>query len=163
MAATLDDALRRLSASGPECVTGSSNHAPMVIEALVHAGRGDAVIAWLERYAAVLAPAPAPPPLDVSTILGDAGSYAAYAGQLRFIVSLVALYAPDGPARDVTPDEGGLVDRAIASGDEHAIKAAVAAMDAHRTFGGDALAAGAALVEEIERSVPASCGETPRR
>ncbi|MFL5300632.1 MAG: GNAT family N-acetyltransferase [Anaeromyxobacteraceae bacterium] len=332
MAATLDDALRRLSASGPECVTGSSNHAPMVIEALLHAGRGDAVIAWLERYAAVLAPAPEPPLLDVSPILGDAGSYAAYAGQLRrelqelswtdvacwwieqlapglsgaaghgwirtghalraltaaatperldelaralaywaaeyrelpghlaprgarspeqvlasiddsarvaeggsisaaleglarhratfeasvnalapeyldrramvraassailrggfsrpivfthaltaawamnpildvvgskwepalaayvwqFIVSLVALYAPDGPARDVSPDEGGLVDRAIATGYEHAIMAAVAAMDAHRTFGGDVLAAGAALVEEIGRSV----------
>ncbi|MFL5303091.1 MAG: GNAT family N-acetyltransferase, partial [Anaeromyxobacteraceae bacterium] len=51
---------------------------------------------------------------------------------------------------------GGLVDRAIATGDEHAIKAAVAAMDAHRTFGGDVLAAGAALVEEIERSVRAT-------
>jgi hypothetical protein len=83
MAATLDDALRRLSASGPECVTGSSNHAPTVIEALVHAGRGDAAIAWLERYAAVLAPAPAPPPLDVCLILGVAGSYAADGGQLR--------------------------------------------------------------------------------
>src|SRR5689334_24522382 len=83
MAATLDDALRRLSASGPECVTGSSNHAPMVIEALVHAGRGDAAIAWLEGYAAVLAPAPGPPPPVAAPILGVARSYAAYAGQLR--------------------------------------------------------------------------------
>jgi len=47
--ATLDDALDRLAAYGPDLGNGFTNHAPMAIEALCALGRGDAAVPWLER------------------------------------------------------------------------------------------------------------------
>ncbi|MCQ8193105.1 questin oxidase family protein [Streptomyces rugosispiralis] len=47
---TLDEALERLHASGPERHGWLSNHAPMAVEALVRHGQGRAVHRWLDRY-----------------------------------------------------------------------------------------------------------------
>lgn len=46
-----EEALARIAAAAPEDVAGLSNHAPMVSEALVVLGHGDAVARWLEGYA----------------------------------------------------------------------------------------------------------------
>ncbi|MEV2251065.1 questin oxidase family protein [Streptomyces sp. NPDC050147] len=48
---TLDEALQRLHASGPERLGRLTNHAPMAVEALAAHGRADAVHRWLELYA----------------------------------------------------------------------------------------------------------------
>lgn len=45
-----DEALLRIEPRGPEYGGGLSNHGPMVLEALYHLGRADAVPAWLDRY-----------------------------------------------------------------------------------------------------------------
>ncbi|WP_275559859.1 questin oxidase family protein [Streptomyces sp. 5-6(2022)] len=47
---TLDEALERLHASGPERHGWLSNHAPMAVEALVRHGQGRTVHRWLDRY-----------------------------------------------------------------------------------------------------------------
>ncbi|MFF4170827.1 questin oxidase family protein [Streptomyces sp. NPDC001744] len=47
---TLDEALERLHASGPERGGWLSNHAPMAVEALVRHGRASAVHRWLDQY-----------------------------------------------------------------------------------------------------------------
>ncbi|MBU3864060.1 DUF4243 domain-containing protein [Streptomyces sp. 4503] len=47
---TLDEALERLHASGPERAGWLSNHAPMAVEALVRHGQGRTVHRWLDRY-----------------------------------------------------------------------------------------------------------------
>jgi hypothetical protein len=47
----LDEALARLAPTGPEYMGRLANHAPMTVEALVTLGRGDAVGAWIDRYA----------------------------------------------------------------------------------------------------------------
>ncbi|MFE9060961.1 questin oxidase family protein [Streptomyces violaceusniger] len=47
---TLDEALERLHASGPEHEGWLSNHAPMAVEALVRHGQGRTVHRWLDRY-----------------------------------------------------------------------------------------------------------------
>lgn len=47
---TLDEALERLHASGPERDGWLSNHAPMAVEALVRHGRAPAVHRWLDHY-----------------------------------------------------------------------------------------------------------------
>src|SRR3954452_13186475 len=47
----LDEALERLQGFGPEYgPNGFSNHGPMAADALVHLGRGDAVIGWVDSY-----------------------------------------------------------------------------------------------------------------
>ncbi|MEU3738508.1 questin oxidase family protein [Streptomyces sp. NPDC032198] len=48
---TLDEALQRLHASGPERLGRLTNHAPMAVEALAAHGRAGAVHRWLELYA----------------------------------------------------------------------------------------------------------------
>ncbi|BAJ26186.1 MULTISPECIES: questin oxidase family protein [Kitasatospora] len=48
---TLDEALQRLHACGPERLGRLTNHAPMAVEALAARGRADAVHGWLDRYA----------------------------------------------------------------------------------------------------------------
>ncbi|WP_409058218.1 questin oxidase family protein [Streptomyces sp. SYP-A7185] len=48
---TLDEALQRLHASGPERLGRLTNHAPMAVEALAAHGRADAVHRWLDLYA----------------------------------------------------------------------------------------------------------------
>lgn len=57
---TLDAALERLHAYGPEYDGGLSNHAPMVVEALDHAGRSGDIDPWLDTYRNRLEPHPAP-------------------------------------------------------------------------------------------------------
>src|SRR5947199_5137443 len=52
----LDEALDRLSGSGPGLANGNFNHAPMVAEALCALGRPEAVIPWIERYRDRLVP-----------------------------------------------------------------------------------------------------------
>ncbi|MDJ1132908.1 questin oxidase family protein [Streptomyces iconiensis] len=47
---TLDEALVRLHASGPERMGWLSNHAPMAVEALVRHGEAPAVHRWIDRY-----------------------------------------------------------------------------------------------------------------
>ncbi|MEU4891030.1 questin oxidase family protein [Streptomyces sp. NPDC044780] len=47
---TLDEALERLHAAGPEHRGWLSNHAPMAVEALVRHGHGRVVHRWLDRY-----------------------------------------------------------------------------------------------------------------
>ncbi|WNF27600.1 questin oxidase family protein [Streptomyces sp. C11-1] len=47
---TLDEALERLHASGPERDGWLSNHAPMAVEALVRHGQAPVVQRWLDRY-----------------------------------------------------------------------------------------------------------------
>ena len=47
----LDQTLERLASRGPAYAGGLANHAPMVAEALVTLGRGDAVGRWVDWYA----------------------------------------------------------------------------------------------------------------
>ncbi|GIE78853.1 hypothetical protein Aph02nite_48030 [Actinoplanes philippinensis] len=47
----LDEALDRLRDTGPERDGWLSNHAPMAVEALVHAGHSDRVHRWIDDYA----------------------------------------------------------------------------------------------------------------
>lgn len=54
----LDQALEHLGDHGPELRNGMTTHAPMVAEALCALGRPDAVMPWLERYAAQALPRP---------------------------------------------------------------------------------------------------------
>lgn len=64
---TLDEALQRLHASGPERLGRLTNHAPMAVEALAAHGRADAVHRWLELYAPKLEEYPS----AVGPITGD--------------------------------------------------------------------------------------------
>ncbi|MFF3644055.1 questin oxidase family protein [Streptomyces sp. NPDC002564] len=57
---TLDEALQRLHASGPERLGRLTNHAPMAVEALAARGRPDAVHRWLDLYAPKLEEFPSP-------------------------------------------------------------------------------------------------------
>ncbi|MFJ8662335.1 questin oxidase family protein [Streptomyces sp. NPDC093795] len=57
---TLDEALERLHATGPERHGRLTNHAPMAVEALVHRGQAPAVHRWLDRYAHKLEEPPPP-------------------------------------------------------------------------------------------------------
>ncbi|MHC3474570.1 questin oxidase family protein [Streptomyces sp. 7R007] len=50
----LEEALERLHTTGPERLGRLTNHAPMVVEALVARGRADAVHRWLDLYRAKL-------------------------------------------------------------------------------------------------------------
>lgn len=47
---TLDEALERLHATGPERDGWLSNHAPMAVEALVRHGQAPTVHRWLDHY-----------------------------------------------------------------------------------------------------------------
>lgn len=64
---TLDEALQRLHAWGPERLGRLTNHAPMAVEALAARGRSDAVHRWLDVYAPKLEEYPN----AVGTITGD--------------------------------------------------------------------------------------------
>lgn len=55
---TLDEALERLHATGPEFHGFLSNHGPMAVEALVRHGRAGTVHRWLDRYTAQLEDVP---------------------------------------------------------------------------------------------------------
>ncbi|MFC7303941.1 questin oxidase family protein [Streptomyces monticola] len=57
---TLDEALQRLHATGPERLGRLTNHAPMAVEALAAHGRGAAVHRWLDLYSHKLEDFPAP-------------------------------------------------------------------------------------------------------
>ncbi|MGW5617625.1 questin oxidase family protein [Streptomyces sp. NPDC003877] len=57
---TLEEALERLHASGPERLGRLTNHAPMVVEALAAHGRADAVHRWLDLYRPKLEDFPRP-------------------------------------------------------------------------------------------------------
>jgi hypothetical protein len=71
----LDEALDRLGDYGPEFGGGLSNHAPMVVEALVRLGRGDAVAGWVDAYVdrleRPLSPSARPPTLGDFGTVGD--------------------------------------------------------------------------------------------
>ncbi|MEV8018382.1 questin oxidase family protein [Streptomyces sp. NPDC086554] len=66
-AGTLDEALQRLHASGPERLGRLTNHAPMAVEALAAHGRSGAVHRWLDLYAPKLEEFPG----TVETVTGD--------------------------------------------------------------------------------------------
>ncbi|MYW69273.1 DUF4243 domain-containing protein [Streptomyces sp. SID8379] len=57
---TLDEALQRLHATGPERLGRLSNHAPMAVEALAARGRAGSVHRWLDLYAPRLEEFPDP-------------------------------------------------------------------------------------------------------
>ncbi|MFE2235932.1 questin oxidase family protein [Streptomyces sp. NPDC059442] len=57
---TLDEALERLHATGPERNGWLSNHAPMAVEALVRRGQAPTVHRWLDRYRHKLEDMPSP-------------------------------------------------------------------------------------------------------
>ncbi|MET9643668.1 questin oxidase family protein [Streptomyces syringium] len=57
---TLDEALRRLHACGPEYRGYLSNHGPMAVEALARRGRAGTVHRWLDAYEARLEDVPSP-------------------------------------------------------------------------------------------------------
>ncbi|NSC25170.1 questin oxidase family protein [Streptomyces albus subsp. chlorinus] len=77
---TLDEALERLHASGPEREGWLSNHAPMAVEALVRHGQAARVHRWIDGYAAKLEDMPAQdsPVTDANwaEALGDPGRLA---------------------------------------------------------------------------------------
>jgi hypothetical protein len=50
MATTLDEALDIIHNTGPDLVSGNSNHGPMVVETLCVLERPDAVLPWLAAY-----------------------------------------------------------------------------------------------------------------
>lgn len=50
MSATIDEVLDILHRTGPDLVSGNSNHGPMAAEALFALGRPDAVLPWIEGY-----------------------------------------------------------------------------------------------------------------
>jgi len=54
----LDEALTRLTGTGPEFGGGLANHGPMAAEALLALGRADAVEPWVDRYRRRLDAAP---------------------------------------------------------------------------------------------------------
>ncbi|WP_163567752.1 questin oxidase family protein [Fodinicola feengrottensis] len=60
MNVVLDEALDRLSATGPEFRGGLSNHGPMVVEALVRLGCDDDVEHWVDGYLPQLDERPRP-------------------------------------------------------------------------------------------------------
>ncbi|MEU6677916.1 questin oxidase family protein [Streptomyces sp. NPDC046925] len=64
---TLDEALQRLHASGPERLGRLTNHAPMAVEALAAHGLSGAVHRWLELYAPKLEEYPS----SIEPITGD--------------------------------------------------------------------------------------------
>ena len=72
---TLDDALDRLSGTGPEFEGFLSNHAPMTADALIRLGRADLVGSWLDDYRWKLEEAPPErfpiDPEDWREMLGD--------------------------------------------------------------------------------------------
>ncbi|MEV4947680.1 questin oxidase family protein [Streptomyces sp. NPDC053755] len=80
---TLDEALQRLHASGPERGGWLSNHAPMAVEALVRHGHAPVVHRWLDRYRAKLEDMPAPhspvTPANWREALGDPARIADWA------------------------------------------------------------------------------------
>lgn len=57
---TLDEALERLHAAGPERNGWLSNHGPMAVEALVRHGQAPAVHRWLDHYSHKLEDMPTP-------------------------------------------------------------------------------------------------------
>ncbi|MEU5639741.1 questin oxidase family protein [Streptomyces milbemycinicus] len=57
---TLDEALERLHATGPERGGWLTNHAPMAVEALVRHGQGPSVHRWLDLYSNKLEDMPTP-------------------------------------------------------------------------------------------------------
>lgn len=56
----LDEALRRLHATGPECGSWLTDHAPTAVEALVRHGHAGSVHRWLDAYRVRLDEAPRP-------------------------------------------------------------------------------------------------------
>ncbi|MGK5530680.1 questin oxidase family protein [Streptomyces sp. URMC 129] len=85
---TLDEALVRLHATGPEFRGWLSNHAPMAVEAMVRHGQGARVHRWLDGYRVRLEERPAPygriTQENWREALGDArylGDWTAYFGE----------------------------------------------------------------------------------
>ncbi|MGW6569675.1 questin oxidase family protein [Streptomyces sp. NPDC054975] len=82
---TLDEALQRLHASGPERKGWLSNHAPMAVEALVRHGQAPTVHRWLDHYRAKLEDMPAPhSPVTATTWREALGDPARIADWARF-------------------------------------------------------------------------------
>ena len=74
----LDEAYERLHATGPELISGLTNHGPMVVECLTHLGHDRAVHQWVDAYAGELDELPRGRDVDdwaaalgVSSRLGD--------------------------------------------------------------------------------------------
>ena len=88
----VDEALSVLADTGPEYEAfggriSFANHGPMVIDALVAMGRGNAVPDWVERYRPCLDPKPEPrkriDPTDWRGALGDMSRVARLGRLLR--------------------------------------------------------------------------------
>ncbi len=58
---TLDQALAAFHSTAPEFGGGLSNHGPMVVESLEHAGRSDSIYSWTTGYLSKLDPLPSAP------------------------------------------------------------------------------------------------------
>ncbi|MFJ3586289.1 questin oxidase family protein [Streptomyces sp. NPDC090127] len=81
----LDEALQRLHGHGPERLGRLTNHAPMVVEALVHRGRAATVHRWLDHYRHKLEDMPTPrTPVTAATWREALGDTARIADWLRF-------------------------------------------------------------------------------
>lgn len=76
----MDEALDLLENSGPEYGPGFSSHGPMVAEALLALGRGEAVVPWVAGYRKRLPAGPQPGlPVDSGTWFEALGSFGRYA------------------------------------------------------------------------------------
>ncbi|MBM3675394.1 MAG: DUF4243 domain-containing protein [Actinobacteria bacterium] len=92
----LDDALDVLAPYGPEWHNGLSSHGPMAAEALLRMGRTEAVMPWVQRYVAHLAPAPpVAAPLADDERLAALGHHSAYPAWLARFRSELAASPPD--------------------------------------------------------------------
>jgi hypothetical protein len=94
----LDRGLERLALTGPEYGGGLSNHGPMVVEALHHLGRADAIASWLDGYLPRLEPAPSAtgrvPRLAMLEDWADWRQLFAHELELREWRSVVARWVP---------------------------------------------------------------------
>ncbi|MEV1022210.1 questin oxidase family protein [Streptomyces sp. NPDC050264] len=115
---TLDEALQRLHATGPEFEGRLSNHGPMAVESLVRGGQAPRVHRWLDHYERRLDEMPAPgSPVrddDWRSALGDPRRLADW---IRYFERAVA----ERPWRDVLAEWWPRLLPGIAAGATHPV------------------------------------------
>ncbi|MGW2018099.1 questin oxidase family protein [Streptomyces sp. NPDC001927] len=115
---TLDEALQRLHAHGPERLGRLTNHAPMAVEALVHRGQARTVHRWLDRYRHKLEDMPAPhTPVTAATWREALGDTARITDWARFFERETA----ERPWRDVLAEWWPRLLPGIAGGSTHPV------------------------------------------
>ncbi|MEV6393579.1 questin oxidase family protein [Streptomyces sp. NPDC051907] len=115
---TLDEALERLHASGPERNGWLSNHAPMAVEALVRRGQAPTVHRWLDYYRAKLEDMP-----DLNTPV-TYGNWREALGDPSRIADWTAYFARetvDRPWREVLAEWWPRLAPGIAAGATHPV------------------------------------------